>query len=275
MQQVLTEDGVVIAVHDLGGSGPDLVLAHATGFHGRIWEPVAARLRSRFHCIAVDGRGHGDSGVAPDETFDWHGLATDVLAVVDALGLERPFGAGHSLGATLLLLAEEVRPASYRSLYCYEPIVAPRHDPGPPRPNPMSERARRRRDVFPSREAAYRRLSRSSVLASFSDEALRAYVQHGFEDLEDGSVRLKCRPEHEARVYENGFSHRAFAQLGRIGCPVTLGCGERTDTVGPALLEKHAARLRGASIDVVPRLGHLGPMEDPPAVAAAIDAALR
>jgi len=272
---VISGDGVAIAVHDLGGDGPDLLLAHATGFHGHSWLPVARHLRSRSRCVAFDERGHGESGTAVDETFDWHAMADDALAVVDALGLSRPLGAGHSCGAALLLLAEEARPGTFESLYCFEPIVAPVDDP-PPRGahNPMPELARRRREVFPSREAAYEHLAAKGAFQAFDPGALRVYVDHGFDDLEDGSVRLTCRAENEARVYENGLSHRAFRHLERVRCPVTLACGERTDAVGKVELERLAGRLPDVRIEVLPGVGHLGPMEDPRAVADSMVVAL-
>ncbi len=274
MEPVIADDCVRIATHDLGGEGPDVLLAHATGFHGHTWRPLAERLAHRFHCVAFDERGHGDSGVAPDETFDWHRLAADALAVVDALGLSRPFGVGHSCGGALLLLAEEARPGTFRSLYCFEPIVAPVEDPLPPgMPNPMPARARKRREVFESRDAAYRHFLEKPALRALAPEALQAYVDHGFEDLGDGTVRLKCRPEHEARVYEKGLCHDAYRHFPRVRCPVTLACGERTDTVEPGLLQLQAARLADVRIDVLPGIGHLGPLEDPAAVAKSVVAA--
>ncbi len=271
---MISDDGVAIVAHDLGGEGPDLLLAHATGFHGHVWLPVVRHLRSRFNCVAFDERGHGDSGTAVDETFDWHRMADDALAVVDALGLARPVGVGHSCGAALLLLAEEHRPGTFKSLYCYEPIVAPVDDPPPiGLENPMPERARRRREVFASRDAAYRHFAEKKAFRAFDPEALRAYVDHGLDDLEDGTVHLVCRVENEARVYEKGLSHRAFRHLQRVRCPVTLACGEHTDTVGRTQLELLAGRLSNVRIDVVAGVGHLGPMEDPQGVAASVVAA--
>ena len=38
-------EGVRVALHDLGGKGAQVLLAHATGFAGRIWEPVTAHLQ--------------------------------------------------------------------------------------------------------------------------------------------------------------------------------------------------------------------------------------
>ena len=41
METVPSTDGVTLAVHDLGGDGPPLLLCHATGFHGRVWTALA------------------------------------------------------------------------------------------------------------------------------------------------------------------------------------------------------------------------------------------
>ena len=75
----VTPDGVAIASYDFGGNGPDMILAHATGFHAMVWRPVIERLTDAFRCIAFDERGHGDSGKAPNDDYDWRGFATDVL----------------------------------------------------------------------------------------------------------------------------------------------------------------------------------------------------
>src|SRR5215210_4499717 len=115
---VTTADGVAIAVHHLGGSGPPVVMAHATGLHGLVWSPLAAALSDELTCIAFDQRGHGRSGDPPGLDFDWAGFGRDAIAVVDGLGLERPLGVGHSSGAAGLLLAEEARPGTFAGLYC-------------------------------------------------------------------------------------------------------------------------------------------------------------
>lgn len=45
---------------ELRGHGPTLLLVHATGFHGRVWDQVIARLPGR-HVLAIEQRGHGRS----------------------------------------------------------------------------------------------------------------------------------------------------------------------------------------------------------------------
>jgi pimeloyl-ACP methyl ester carboxylesterase len=270
-----THDGVSIALHDLGGEGPPALLVHATGFHGRVFQPLARRLADRLHCLAPDLRGHGASGVPTDLDFDWAGFGADVLAAVDALGLEGPVGIGHSCGGAALLLAEQARPGTFSSLYCFEPVVFPSEDPLPPELyEPLAERARQRREVFTSRQEAYANYASKPPLATFDPEVLAAYVEFGFEDLPDATIRLLCRGENEARIYESSFRNRAFSHLGAIRCPVVLACGAESHPFGPAVLGLLVDRLCEGRADVLGGLGHFGPLEHPTVVAGSVIRAL-
>jgi len=266
-----TPDGISLAVHDLGGEGPPALLVHATGFHGRVFGSLARGLGRRMHCLAPDLRGQGESSAPAGLDFDWVGFGTDVLTAVDALGLEAPIGIGHSCGGAALLLAEQARPGTFSSLYCYEPIVFPLEDP-PPREvyEPLAKGARQRREVFASREEAYANYASKPPLASLDPEVLAAYVEYGFEDLPDGTVRLLCRGENEARIYENGFRHPAFSRLGMIECPVVVAGGAESYSFSPRFLELLVDRLAKGRLDVVTGLGHFGPLELPGVVAESV-----
>ena len=98
-------------------------------------------------------------------------MADDVLAVVGRL--DPPIaGFGHSMGGAALLLAEDRRPGTFRSLFLFEPIVLP-DDFAPIGSNYMAELARGRRSTFPSRdEALARYASRPASTAAFIAPAI-------------------------------------------------------------------------------------------------------
>ena len=272
---VVAADGVPVAVHDLGGSGPPIVFAHATGLHGLVWRALAADLADSFTCTSFDERGHGDSGLPEDLDFDWRGFALDSLAVVDAVGTA-PFGVGHSSGATALLLAEQARPGTLRAVYCYEPVVVPADQPlGRDMGNWLAAGARRRREVFASREEARDNYASKAPFDRWSAEALADYVEYGFADQPDGSVRLKCRGEHEALVYEMATAHDGFRRMGEVRCPVMVAQGGETEAMSPPTLAGLVERLPDARVEVLPGLGHFGPLEAPAVVAASVRAFLR
>jgi pimeloyl-ACP methyl ester carboxylesterase len=273
---VLASDHTPVAVYDLGGDGPDLLVAHATGFCAGVMVPLASHLLRSFRCVLFDERYHGASGRPRSGSFSWEGFAMDAVAAIDALGLHEPYGFGHSCGGAALLLAEEASPGTFASLYCYEPVVFPGDTPlqASLQNNPLSAGALRRRSHFPTREDAYANFASKPPFDQLSDEALLAYVHHGFVEDPAGGIRLACAREDEAQVYAHGFSHDAFARLGMVACPVTLACGATTDAFGPELLSALAERLDRAEVKVLAGLGHFGPLQDPRLVAESVAEAL-
>jgi pimeloyl-ACP methyl ester carboxylesterase len=134
----------------------------------------------------------------------------------------------------------------------------------------MADGARRRRATFASRDELVAYLASKPLFARFDPIVLGAYVDHGFTQMHDGSFELKCRPEYEARTFENGASHDGLARLGEVACPVVLVYGDAPDSFPPAMADEVASRLPRARLRSAVGLGHLGPFEDPPAVAADI-----
>ena len=272
-----TPDGSEVAVHDLGGSGEPLVMAHATGFHAMVLAELARHLGS-FHCYGLDLRAHGCSRAAESWGGKWAGFASDLRSVVDGLGLEQPYAFGHSCGGAALLLAEEAAAGTFRHLYCYEPIVTPVMEPLPPNfDNPLSLGAARRRERFATKGEALANYASKPPLDILDPAVLRAYVEHGFEFEADGTVRLRCRPSDESRIFANAVGHDAFARLPTVGCPVDLACGHLTDSFGRdvqvALHERLSSAGLASRLTVFDELGHFGPMERPEIVAAAMVAA--
>jgi pimeloyl-ACP methyl ester carboxylesterase len=283
--RVPSTDDVVLAVHDLDAArgpapSPDtrplLLLAHATGFHGRVWEPFAAALTDRFRVVSWDFRGHGDSLPPADEAFRWKGFGEDVCAVLDALGLgaaggPRPFACGHSKGGAALLMAELARPGTFAGLWLFEPIVPPPMTiPGPTENgNRLANGARRRREVFASKAEAEANYASKPPLGIFDPAALHAYVDHGFAEQPDGTVRLKCRGEWEARVFEMGGQHGTFERLGEIRCPVTIAAGAEAPLSPASFAPVAAERIPGCRFVRFDDLDHFGPLEQPTRMAEA------
>jgi pimeloyl-ACP methyl ester carboxylesterase len=263
-----------VAVTDLGGDGPPLLLSHATGFCGGVLRPMAVALAASFHCWALDLRGHGATVTPPEVDFAWRGFADDVLAVVDALDLRSPFGFGHSSGGAALLDAEARRPGTFTALYCYEPILWPEPPPADSRKS-LVEGALRRRETFPSIGEAYVHFAAKPPLSALTHDALRAYVKCGFEPVSDGdgdgaSIRLRCRPATEAAIYGQGLVHDGFSRLDQVACPVMIASGDSSEALEPGTFERQAAAMPHAWTEVLEGLGHLGPLGDPPGVAGAV-----
>ena len=281
-------EGVQVALHDLGGKGAQVLLAHATGFAGRIWEPVTAHLQG-YRCFALDARTHGSTRTPPQAARSWTAVAEDVLAAVAALGLRGCAAAGHSMGAAALLLAEVTEPGTFSSLYCYEPVTQPLNTQVALQDGVLAALTLHRRYVFESLDAARQNFSAKDPFQSFTGPSLEAYLQHCFRPLEPNdqpgpdsqppagaaAITLACPRQDESELYRLGRYHGLFERLGEITCPVVIASGARQPGTPSHFAPAVAAALDLSRFLQYPDLGHFGPQQDPARIAADIGEAWR
>jgi non-heme chloroperoxidase len=102
---VTADDGVRLEVLDWGGSGRPVVLLAGGGNTAHVFDDFAPKLATHYRVYGITRRGFGASGFAesPDPVDR---LRDDLLSALDALGLERPVLAGHSIaGAEMSAIA--------------------------------------------------------------------------------------------------------------------------------------------------------------------------
>jgi pimeloyl-ACP methyl ester carboxylesterase len=264
---MFVEADVPVAVVEWPGSEPPVVYVHATGFHKMVWRKLARLVGRR--AVAMDLRGHGDSGKPPDDYTWWH-FAEEILAVVDQLELPTPIdGVGHSSGAAALLLAELARPGLFRRLVVFEPIVFPAPLDGA-HVNPLADPARRRRMLWPSPEAAAENYLSKPPMNRWDREVMDDYVRHGMFERSDGQWELKCPGELEAQVYENSGEHGAWDRLADIHCPTLVVRGGAPGALPGELAAEQAERLADGHLTDVAGGGHFSPQEQPEEAARVI-----
>jgi non-heme chloroperoxidase len=101
VQFVTVDNNVRLEVLDWGGSGRPIVLLAGGGNTAHVFDEFAPKLTTDYHVYGITRRGFGASGYsAMDHPADR--LGDDVVAVIDALKLNRPFLVGHSFGGTEL-----------------------------------------------------------------------------------------------------------------------------------------------------------------------------
>jgi len=97
---VSVEKGVALEVLDWGGTGRPLVLLTGLADDAHIFDDFAPKLTANYHVYGISRRGRGASSKPePNGTnYTADRLGEDVLAVIDALHLNKPVIAGHSIG---------------------------------------------------------------------------------------------------------------------------------------------------------------------------------
>jgi pimeloyl-ACP methyl ester carboxylesterase len=222
-----------LVVHEWAsdGAGVPLVFAHATGFHGRVWDAIIA-LFPDHPVYAIDLRGHGQSGGGP--ISDWRILASDVAQFLDQAGISGAAGIGHSMGAHTLLQVAADHPEAFTRLVLFDPVILAPEFYALPEPIYTADTPhpaiRRKRD-FASAEEMMERFRARDPYCLFDAQVFEDYCRHGLVPAPSGEgMELACAPEMEASVYGSSRSNGAILEAARqVEIPVLVVRAQMTD----------------------------------------------
>lgn len=100
---------------EVAGDGPPLLLLAGLASDSLSWEPLKPHLADRFRLIMPDNRGAGRTTL-PYDGVTLPQMAADVLAVLDALEIQRAAVLGHSMGGLIALDAAAAAPERFGGL---------------------------------------------------------------------------------------------------------------------------------------------------------------
>lgn len=273
------DDALRLGALEWPGSGPPLLLVHATSFCADVWGPAwsaarAAGLAGR-RALAIDQRGHGRSAAPPEPSaYAWTQVAGDVVAVLAAelAAEERALLVGHSSGGTAVLAAAAMCPDRVAGVAVVEPVLFEPPAPGADADSFAGsrlfvERARKRRARFEDRAAARAALQSRFPYSGFAAPALEAYLDGGFEVAADGELVLRCAPETEGWAYQGAAALDLWPLIPRIEAPVQVVAAEHSAMPAP-LLERLRRCRAGVRMDQVAGTTHFAVMERPEQVGA-------
>ena len=260
-----------------------IVFFHGNSFPASTYQVLFRHLRARgFGVKAIEKLGH-DPHYPVDN--NWRGLVEQVAdftrAKVEKLG-EPVWMMGHSLGGILSAMAAARHPELAKGVLLLDsPIVGGWRSTalgmikgaqlvGSVSPGAVS---RRRRNSWPSQDAAYEHFRHKKAFAHWNDESLRDYVAHGTVDFEGKRV-LAFDRDIETQIY-NTIPNNLDRLFKRhpLKCPVSFIGGRQSvemRLVGMSMTDQ-LTKGRTMILDGT----HLFPMERPLVTACAIEASLR
>lgn len=255
---------------------------HATGFNAMTYQSILAPLGLRTKVQAVDLRGHGRSTLPakPGRLKSWKRYRNDVLAFLER---ESPVNkvvlGGHSMGATVALLAAGARPDKVAGLVLVDPVILPAHyymamhlSPLRRGGSHMAKQARRRRNKFDSREHIQYKYKGRGAFATWRDPFLEDYILDAFDrtdgndpDSEKQVWQLLCDPKWEAATFlaQRNRPWGALAKVKKHRIPITVLRPDRdsvmTDEVAARLTKKCPHLVLKERVNT----SHFLPMEAP------------
>ena len=139
--------GVELEVLDWGGSGETMMLLTGLGDNAHVFDEFAFQFTDYFHVIGITRRGFLPSS-QPRHGYDVRTRAADVIAVLDALRIDRAVFVGHSIaGSELSKLGQMYKSKVHKLVYLDAADLAERFLPSrrePPGPGPLFTEATRK-----------------------------------------------------------------------------------------------------------------------------------
>jgi pimeloyl-ACP methyl ester carboxylesterase len=262
--RVVVDDGVGLEVVERG-TGPALVLVHGFGGAKEDFADHVDALATRFHVVTFDHRGHGESDAPEDPaSYSLDRLATDTLAVIDAVGAEQALLLGHSMGGMV------VRRVVLRAPDRADALVLMDTSPGP----------------VPGMDGEILELGCEIAVTDGMDELKRvmdafaplntpAYERllaerPGYQEFNDRKWATLSMVMWTTLIREIRDQPDQLADLAAVSVPTLVIVGEQ-DEPFVGVSRKMAATIPGAELVVVPDAGHSPQFENPSAWLAALE----
>ena len=240
-------DGLRLHYVDWGNAAaPPMILLHGLQDCARSWDYFAASMRSDYHVIAVDHRGHGDSGRASPQRYRLRDYVADVEALVDALGLRAVTLVGHSAGGRNAFVYAVSHPETVESLV----IVDIDPDAINPETRGMFARYNSESDEWDSLDAVVERLR--SRQPNSTEEMLAHQAAHMTRRLVGGG-RVWKRDRKLLAAYERPD---LWAEWSRVRCPTLIVRGRQSDLLNHEVAVRMREAVPGSRLAELEGGGH-------------------
>lgn len=259
------------------GRGRPLLLLHGWPEFWLTWEPVMTRLADRFLLIAPDLRGFGDSD-KPTDPFGPEDHAADMLALLDALGVERVGVVGHDIGGAVMQPLARKAADRLAGLFFFDfvyPGIGARMG-APDRLNEIWYQSFHQMAMAPGIVGATRATCRL-YFAHFLHHW--AHRKDAFDDVLDAFVDNFLKPGNLA----GGFAHYRASHAGRIAMmkgkapvsppimvPTCVRWAEHDPLFPYAWTDRLGETFGNLDLALFPGVGHFPHREDPDRAAVEI-----
>lgn len=225
------------------GAGPALILGAGLGGASTWWDPNIEALASRFTVYVFDQRGTGRSSKIPVASIEQ--MSADLIAVMDAAGIETAHYLGHSTGGAIGVATALDYPGRFRSMMIYASTTC-----GDPY----------RRKLLGLRQQLLERLG-GEAYAQYRSLLLYPpyWINDNHERLADEEARdanLLGEPHVQASRLNAILAFDRRSELHRLRLPVMVLCAD-DDVLTPRYFSEEYARLiPGSTARWIARGGH-------------------
>ena len=263
----LTVNGLLLRYLEWGR--PDalpIICVHGYTSSAEAFSALARKIGDRGHIVAIDVRGHGESGWSPDGAYRYADQASDLAAFVDALGIERFLLIGTSMGGIIAMAYAAQHPERLSALVIND--IGPDVEAGSQR---ITGLVGGRPDDFATLDEAmaYRRQI-SPIAAARPLEDQRETALGVLRQRPDGRWTWKMDPAYITQRIARGAPARPqlWPTLETLPCPTLVIWGRDSDVLSEAQARRMVTALPKGELVAIPGIGHAPTLVEPEALAA-------
>lgn len=224
--------------YEVFGSGPPVILLHGGLANSRYWgDQVPALVRAGHQVILIDSRGHGCSS-RDNRPFTYELMESDVIAVMDRLGVRKAAVAGWSDGGIIALVMAIRNPERLTKVFAF----AANMDPSGVKPN----------------------VDKNPTFARFEARAAKDYAT-----LSPTPGGYASFAKAINRMWDTEPNYTA-ADLARIRTPVAIVDGDHDEAIKREHTEYLAHAIPGARLIILPHASHFAMLQRPTVFNAAL-----
>jgi esterase len=265
--QAIDVNGLRVHYLDWGNPGaPPVVCVHGYTSSAQAFNALARRFHDRYHFVAMDVRGHGESAWSPAGAYQYRDQVGDLAAVVDKLGLSRFTLIGTSMGGIIAMAYAGTHPDRLTHLVIND--IGPDVEVGSQR---ITQMVGSRPDEFGTLDdaMAYRRQI-SPIVAGRALDDQRELALGVLRQRPDGRWIWKMDPAYiEQRVKIGPPARPAlWPALQRVTCPTLVVWGSDSDVLSEAQARRMVDTLADGELVTVSGVGHAPTLVEPVVVTA-------
>ena len=263
----LSVNGLHLHYLDWSNAGvPPVVCVHGYTSSAQAFNAPARHFQDRFHIIAPDVRGHGESAWSPAGAYQYADLVSDLTELVDQLELARFTLIGTSMGGIIAMAYAGAHPERLLRLVIND--IGPDEEVGIQR---ITQTVGSRPEEFATLEdaMAYRRQV-WPVMARRSAEDQRELALGVLREQPDGRWVWKMDPAYIQQRLQHGAPPRPalWPVLQRLPCPTLVVWGTESDVLSETQARHMMEILPRGELVAVPGVGHAPTLVEPVVLAA-------
>lgn len=245
-----TINGLKVYTHG-NKNNKSIIFVHGFPYDHSMWDRQIEALKEFYYCVTYDIRGLGNSYIG-DGQFTMEAFIWDLFSIIDELKLDQPILCGLSMGGYIALRAVEKEQEKFSGLILCDTRAEADDNSG--------------------------KIARSNAINKINVDGVESFVNEfvpkcfhpktaeRFSELFNFTLD-NCRKQNPIGVKGSllaMLSRRDTTEsLKKIKIPTLIFAGKKDTLTPPEIMKKMADKIKGSKFYVVPKAGHMSPLENP------------